>query len=59
MVAKTVPESSKRARTAQMTGQSPIYPIYGDAEGDEEECKAGVGGKHDDYEKSQWNLREG
>jgi len=41
-----------------MAGQSPVYAIYGDTEDDEEEGKAGVRGNHDDYEKSQRDLRE-
>lgn len=58
MVAKTVPEGSKRGRSAQMAGQSPIYAIYGDAEGYEEKRKGGVGGNHNDYEKSERGMRE-
>ncbi|MGB5931936.1 MAG: hypothetical protein WBH57_02555 [Anaerolineae bacterium] len=58
MVAETVPEGCKRRRTAQMAGQSPVYAIYGEAQGDEEEGKAGVRGNHEDYEKSQRDLGE-
>jgi len=40
-----------------MAGQSAVCAVYGGGEGDEG-GEVGVGGKDDDYEKSQGNLRE-